>query len=169
MRAHGGAVELRSKPERGTTVTLYFPAAEAPAEPSPVVPPQDGRRRTERILVVDDDEAIAILSRRSLGRLGYTVTTFTRPAEAVAAFTGAPEAYDAVVTDISMPGMTGFDVAAAMLAARPGLPLVITSGYIRPEDEAAAARLGVKALIAKPDTVDELAGVLDGIFRAGAA
>ncbi len=169
MRAHGGAVELRSKPERGTTVTLYFPAAGAAAEPAPVGPSQSGRRRTERILVVDDDEAIAILSRRSLGRLGYAVTAFTDPGEAVAAFTAAPDAYDAVVTDISMPGMTGFDVAAAILAARPGIPLVITSGYIRPEDEAAAMRLGVKALIAKPDTVDDLAGVLDGIFRTEAA
>jgi CheY-like chemotaxis protein len=169
MRAHGGAVDLRSRPEQGTTVTLRFPAVEAPAEPAPALRPESARHRTERILVVDDDEAIAILSRRSLGRLGYVVTTYTDPVEAVAAFTRAPDAYDAVVTDISMPGMTGFDVAGALLAIRPGLPLVITSGYIRPEDEAAAVRLGVKALIAKPDTVDELAGVLDRIFQAGSA
>jgi PAS domain S-box-containing protein len=169
IRAHGGAVDLRSQPDQGTTVTLCFPAVETPAEPAPVPQPRDCGNRTERILVVDDDEAIANLSRRSLGRLGYAVTSYANPFEAVAAFTARPLEFDAVVTDISMPGMTGFDVAEEVLAVRPGIPLVITSGYIRPEDEAAAVRLGVKALIAKPNTVDELAGVLDRIFRVESA
>ena len=166
MQGHGGAVAIRSTPGAGTIVTLYFPAVAAPAAKAPDTPRAAAGKRGERILLVDDDDAIAALGRRSLGRLGYVVTAFTEPALAVADFAKAPEAYDAVVTDISMPGMTGFDVAAAVLAARPGIPVVITSGYIRPEDEVSAARLGVKALIAKPDTVDELAGALDRIFRA---
>lgn len=166
MQGHGGAVAIRSTPGAGTIVTLYFPEAAAPAPKAPEKPRVAAWKRGERILLVDDDDAITTLGRRSLGRLGYVVTAFTDPALAVGEFVKAPEAFDAVVTDISMPGMTGFDVAAAVLAARPGIPVVITSGYIRPEDEVSAARLGVKGLIAKPDTVDELAEALDRIFRA---
>jgi len=63
--------------------------------------------------------------------------------------------------------MSGFDLAAQILALRPEIPLVVTSGYIRKEDEETAARLGVREVILKPNTVDEMAGALDRIFDAG--
>ena len=80
-------------------------------------------------------------------------------------FRQAPEAFDAVVTDLSMPRMSGFDLARGVLALRPGVPVVLTSGYIRPEDEGEAERLGVRAVILKPNTIEEMGTELDRIFR----
>ena len=167
MRAHGGTAFIRSAPGQGTAVSLFFPAEEAPVEAEREIGSQPQRTRIERLLVVDDDEAIALLSQHSLGRLGYAVTSFTDPVAAVAAFTAAPFSFDALVTDLSMPGMNGFEVTSRILSVRPDLPVVITSGYVRPEDEEAAARLGVRAVIEKANTVEEMAGALDRIFQPG--
>jgi CheY-like chemotaxis protein len=165
MKAHRGAVTFRSTPAKGTTVDLYFPAAETPAAPVSAPRAAEPGSRSGRRLYVDDDEAIVILARRALGRLGYRVTALSDPRAATAEFRAHPDDFDAVITDISMPGMSGFEVVEEVLGIRPGMPVVVTSGYIRHEDEEEAARLGVRAVIAKPDTVDELAGALDRILR----
>lgn len=166
MKGHAGSAAVRSRPGTGTTVELYFPAAEAPVTTAP--PPRRAEEgpRSGALLYVDDDEAILLLARRALGRLGYRVTTHGDPRAAVDAFRARPDGFDAVITDISMPEMSGFEVAREILGVRATTPVVVTSGYIRPEDEAQAALLGVRALIAKPNTVDELAEALDRIFRA---
>ena len=135
-------------------------AVNAGAPPAPVE-----RRRLERILFVDDEEALLFLAERLLGRLGYRVTTFDSPIEALQAFRESPEAFDALVTDISMPAMNGFDLAAEIRALRPSLPVVVISGYLRPEDEERAASLGVRALIPKANVVEEMAASLDRIFQ----
>jgi CheY-like chemotaxis protein len=85
---------------------------------------------------------------------------------ALEAFRKDSRGFDAIVTDISMPEMSGLDFAREVLVLRPGIPIVITSGYVTPENEEAANRLKVSAIIRKPNTVDELAGALDTIFRA---
>lgn len=166
MKAHRGAVTFRSTPAKGTTVDLYFPAAETPVAPVSAPKVAQPGSRSERLLYVDDDEAIVILARRVLGRLGYQVTAFSDPRAAAEEFRAHPDDFDAVITDISMPGMSGFEMAEEVLGIRPGKPVIMTSGYIRREDEEEAERLGVRAVIAKPGTVDELAGALDRILRA---
>jgi PAS domain S-box-containing protein len=167
LTAHGGAVVLESKMGKGTEVHLYVPSA-APddaAAGAPAARPASGRVRTERLLFVDDDEALVYLAGEMLGRLGYRLTSFTDPVAAVAAFRQSPDAFDGVISDVSMPHLSGFDLAAEILALRPGIPVVITSGYIRPEDEETARKLGIRAIILKPNTVDEMSGELDRIFR----
>jgi PAS domain S-box-containing protein len=166
MWAHGGAATLESRPGRGTTVHLYFPSAtEGLAAAVPAAKPGPGRQRSERLLFVDDDEALVFLGSEMLGRLGYRVTSFDDPVQALAAFRSSPEAFDGVISDVSMPRMSGFDLAGQILALRPDLPVVITSGYLREEDEKKARTIGVRALLLKPNTVDEMAGELDRIFR----
>ncbi len=166
MKSHGGGVSVSSQPGNGTTVSLYFPVAEArpAAEDSPTRPliRQD---RGLRLLFIDDDEALVFLGERILRRLGYSVTTFTNPILALKEFRAHPSDFAAVITDLSMPGMTGFELAQELMTIQPGIPIVLTSGYVTPEDEAAAYQLGVKAVIRKPDTVDEMAATLDRIFK----
>ncbi len=165
MKGHSGAVTVSSEPGLGTTFRLYFPAAQARPLARPEERPAEDRVRTERILIVDDEEAIVQLIPDLLARKGYRSAAFSGPREALEEFRKAPAAFDAVVTDVSMPGMSGFDLAREILALRPELPVIVTSGYVRPEYVEEAARLGVSEIIRKPDTVDQLADALDRIFR----
>jgi PAS domain S-box-containing protein len=166
MKAHGGAVTVYSEPGRGTCFKLYFPAtATAPAQTVTHEPPQLARASGQRVLYVDDDEALVMLTTRKLTRLGYEVTGETDPQVALARFRQDTSAFDAIVSDLSMPGMTGFELVREMLAVRANLPVIMTSGFVRAEDQMTAQQIGVRALILKPNTIDELGKLLERVFR----
>jgi CheY-like chemotaxis protein/anti-sigma regulatory factor (Ser/Thr protein kinase) len=165
MRGHNGAVTVYSQPGKGTTFHLYFPAATAQMRVDQTEQREVARVRTERVLYVDDEASLVLLARRALERLGYQVTGHHDPAQALHDFNARPEAFDVVVTDLSMPGMSGFELARGVLAARPDIPLLMTSGYVRPQDEEAAHNIGVRAVILKPNTVDDLGKMLDRLFQ----
>jgi PAS domain S-box-containing protein len=165
MRAHNGAVTVYSQPAKGTTFRLYFPitADQHPIPPEAAQPIAEGSG--ERVLYVDDDEALVHLTTRVLERLGYRVTGFSHPHQAIAAFKAAPQGFDVVVTDLSMPGMSGFELATQLHALRPDIPILMTSGYVRPEDREAAQQRGIRDFILKPNTVDDIGRSLDNTFR----
>lgn len=166
LQAHGAAIAVDSAPGTGTTFRLYFPTAEHAARaamPATAAPPAPGAG--ERVLYVDDEEPLVLLVRRALHRLGYRVTGCTDAAAALALFRAAPGDFDAVVTDLTMPGMSGLDLAAAVRAVRADVPIVLTSGYLREEDEDAARAIGVCALIAKPNTIQELGHALHQLLQ----
>jgi PAS domain S-box-containing protein len=141
-------------------VPAAVPTAAAPYQPTdPVLPAAAGR-----VMVVDDEEPLVFLLSRVLRRMGYAVDGYTSPRQALDAFIAEPRAYNAVVTDLSMPGMTGIDLARALRAARQDVLIVMTTGYVRPDDQAAVAQAGIQELILKPNTVDELGQVLDRMF-----
>ncbi|HLW78067.1 MAG TPA: ATP-binding protein, partial [Terriglobia bacterium] len=165
MKSHGGGVTVYSEPGKGTSFRLYFPSAAGQAESRPAEEPQAERRRGEHVLYIDDESALVRLAKRGLERLGYRVTGFTDPLAALAEFRRRPREFDAVVTDLSMPGMSGFGLAEELLVVRPDVPIIATSGYVRPEDQDMARRLGVRNLIPKPDSLDELSRALDAVFR----
>jgi CheY-like chemotaxis protein len=127
-----------------------------PGGPSPGIP----RGRGQHILCVDDDEAIVYVTTRVLERLGYRVTGFLNAPQALAAFQAKPDEFDAVVTDLSMPTMSGPELAMELRRIRPGIPLLLTSGCVRPEDVQTAQALGLADLIPKPSTVEEMGEVL---------
>ncbi len=95
-----------------------------------------------------------------LQRLGYRVAGFTDANEALAAFRSNPAAYEAVVTDLSMPSMSGIEFASHVLQLRPEVPVVMTSGYVRAKDRESVMKTGVRDLLLKPNTVEELGDVL---------
>jgi CheY-like chemotaxis protein len=165
MRGHNGAVTVYSQPGKGTTFHLYFPAATPHMRVDQTEQRELARHRTERVLYVDDEASLVLLARRALERLGYQVTGHHDPAQALQDFNARPDAFDVVVTDLSMPGMSGFELARGVLATRPDIPLLMTSGYVRPQDEEAAHNIGVRAVILKPNTADDLGKVLDRLFQ----
>jgi CheY-like chemotaxis protein len=158
MQRHDGAIIVDSAPGHGTTVHLYFPAA-APAA-APPEPPEDQPGAGAQVLYVDDEAALVALAAQTLERLGYHVTTCTDPMQALQTFRARPYDFDAVLTDLAMPGMSGLELARALLDIRPEVPIILSSGYVRPQDQTAAQRLGIRAMIPKPHTVKELAQAL---------
>ncbi len=121
----------------------------------------------EHILHVDDEGAILQLTARILRPLGYRVSGFTDPSEALRAFQSQPADYDAVVTDVSMPGMSGFDLVRELRRKRADIPVVVTSGYFRPEDIQEAEALGLSAMLVKPNAVEELGLILHDALCGG--
>jgi len=165
MENHDGGIAVYSEPAHGTAFRLFFPAVAATVAPVEKAPVLVQRERAEKILYVDDEEALVTLVIRTLERLGYKVTGQTDPVRAVELFRSNPAAFDMVVTDLAMPQLSGFDLCSQLLAIRPDLPIVMTSGFVRPEDQERALNMGLRDLILKPDTIDQLGRTLDHIFQ----
>jgi CheY-like chemotaxis protein len=163
IKDHDGAVTVYSELGKGTVFNLYFPAIRKAAAVAAARAPM-ARGRGQRLLYVDDEEALVFLCSRSLEKLGYRVTGEINPERALEIFRHSPAEFDALITDLSMPVMSGADLSRRVMEIRPDIPVVMLSGYIRPQDELEAQRLGVRALILKPDTIDGLARVLDELF-----
>lgn len=148
----------------GSTFELYFPAVAAArikqaAQPAGrTVTARSGRR----VLYVDDEDALVRLGVRHLERHGYDVTGCTDARHALEVFRADPTAFDAVVTDMSMPAMSGYELTSALLALRPDVPV---SGYMPDSEQDAARRLGVRLLITKPDVFDSLTRALGELLR----
>jgi len=129
-------------------------------------PPSGGGRH---VLHIDDEESLVLLTARILKRLGYQVSSFTDPSHALQAFIANPAGFDAVVTDVTMRRMTGFELVRAIWAIRPDIPVVVTSGDFRPEDIRTAETMRIRDLVVKPDTVEELGRVLHELFSRASA
>jgi CheY-like chemotaxis protein len=169
VKAHDGAITVTSQPGEGTTFSLYFAAAEAPerrAAPEDVTPTLLPAPGGHNVLYLDDEESLVFLVTRMLERLGYRVSGYTRAEEALAAVRADPGQFDLVVTDLNMPGMSGLDVARELARLRPDLPVVLASGYITEELRAQAPQAGVRQLIYKPSTVEELCAAVQRLAGA---
>ena len=165
IKNHEGGLTVSSEPSRGTVFQLYFPAIEATVDPvaSTVQQRHDGAGR--HILYVDDEADIVAIATLDLQNHGYKVTGFTLPQEALEAFCTNPFHFDAAVLDISMPRMDGLELARQLLARRPGLPIIMMSGFIRPEDHERVRTLGIKKLLEKPGTVAKVGISLTQLFK----
>jgi CheY-like chemotaxis protein len=165
MKGHGGTVTVESELGMGSTFILYFPEAAETLEGSREEKRELPRGRGEHVLFIDDEEAIVDLAARMLERLGYDVTACTDPARALGMFQLRPRDFDAVVTDLAMPGMSGLELARDLLAVRSDVPILLTSGNAPAEVQEAAIRMGVRELIPKPETINELSRALNRLFR----
>jgi DNA-binding NtrC family response regulator len=114
-------------------------------------------RGSEHILLVDDEEAISSLEKQILERLGYTVSERTSSFEALEAFRANPDRYDLVISDMSMPNMTGDALAREMLSIRPGIPIIICTGFSERVNEDLATGMGIKGFLMKPISISALA------------
>jgi CheY-like chemotaxis protein len=111
----------------------------------------------ERILFVDDERTLAQLGGELLESLGYKVATKTSGLEALEAFRADPESFDLVITDMTMPGLRGEQLAREIMALRPGTPIILCTGFSELIDEAQARDMGIREFIMKPYTVANFA------------
>jgi PAS domain S-box-containing protein len=166
VQAHDGAVLVQSQPGQGSTFQLYFPAELAePAKPLPAGPALMPAGAGQHILVVDDEAALAHAATLSLGHLGYRVTGVHSAAEALAAFHLQPSGIDLVITDLTMPGMNGIELASALYEARPELPVILASGFSGMRTAHFTRGPGLRAVLQKPFTSEVLARTVHQLLR----
>ena len=158
VESHKGVIHIDSALGRGTVVSVFLPASEDAATAPSATSHATGRG--ERIMYVDDEEALVLLMDRALTKRGYQVSGFSTPAEALKAFSDRPDDFDVVITDLSMPGMPGPQLASRLREVRKDVPIILTSGYIRPEDRDMATQLNINQVVYKSNTVDQLAEAL---------
>ena len=167
----GGQVAIRSEPGAGTTVTLYLPAAATGAAPSETAgrAPSPAAGRGRIILIVEDDPDVLAATREGLGELGFAVLTATAAAEALERLSQG-EGVDLLFADVAMPGgMNGVELARAAQRLRPGLKVLLTSGYAEATLDLGQAEDALP-LLAKPYQHDELARrIIETLDSAGAA
>ncbi len=167
IKNHDGVVTVESQPGHGTTFHLYFPAV----DPDQLQTARDRAALVvtpgQRILYVDDEDTQLLLARRLLERLGYRVTTCTGGSQALAEFRARPEAYDAVITDNAMPGMSGLQLVEELHRLRPEVPVVIASGYLSSDDWQRAEQLGIDEVVLKPQMSAELGPALQRAMHPG--
>jgi len=159
----GGVIAVESAPGRGTTFLVYLPRGDQPvvavAGPEEAMP-----RSTERILFVDDEAALAQLGSLLLTGLGYDVVTYTSSVEALEAFRAQPDRFDLVITDQTMPQMTGDVLVGALRQMRPALPIILCTGFSERFLAEQAAALGLDAVCLKPLGTRDLAHTIRRVF-----
>ena len=165
VKQHDGHITVESEPRRGSTFTIYFPRIAG--EPQADAPSDDEiPTGSERILFVDDEEVLVEMGEDILAELGYEVTSRMNGREALALFKLDPSRFDLVITDQTMPEMTGVELAKEILAIRADMPIIICTGFSYVVDADKAKTAGIKAFAMKPLTKKEIAKtigkVLDG-------
>jgi PAS domain S-box-containing protein len=160
VKEHNGEINVCSEVGTGTTFTVHLPLMSAVGVAMPVEPARSLSLGDERILVVDDDATIALVEKRMLERLGYRVTSRSSSLEALEVFAAAPDAVDLVLTDMTMPNLTGDQLAKAMMAIRKDIPVIICTGFSERIDRGKASAMGVKGFLMKPITLNDMASMV---------
>jgi signal transduction histidine kinase/ActR/RegA family two-component response regulator len=158
MRLHGGSITVYSEPGRGTAFNLYFPivAGDMTAPKQMVAKADVPRGQGELILCVDDDPPLVGAIARRLERSGYATVRHTDPRAALEDFRSRPGDFHLVLTDFSMPEMSGREFAVELLRIRPGIPVILMSGFLGPDEAESVKNSGVRHIVLKPDVLSEL-------------
>ncbi|WP_300459874.1 PAS domain-containing sensor histidine kinase [Desulfobacula sp.] len=163
VKNHKGVITVKNKPGKGVAFTLLFPIIdEKPAIKT--IPSDECFTGRETILFVDDEETITEISREALTQLGYRVEAMSSPEDALALFKLNPGYFDVVITDMTMPNMTGIILAEKLFKIRPDIPVIICTGYSSKIDEKKAEQLGFAGYLAKPVTMSRIASAIRKII-----
>jgi CheY-like chemotaxis protein len=167
MEEHDGVIVVESTPGEGTCFDLYFRPVDADHQPKPTVaaaqvalPDATGRR----VLLVDDESTIRNVGARILKRIGYEVLPCSSAIEGLAYFKKDPGGFDLVLSDLTMPEMTGVEFATACLAIRPEIPFVVMTGYLKSAEIDTARALGLTYFLRKPFDIPALVEVLNAVW-----
>ncbi|MFO7715151.1 PAS domain S-box protein [Desulfosarcina sp.] len=160
VKQYNGDIKVYSEAGIGTTINVYLPLMEKSPEAVSLEKVSSIFAGDERILLVDDEEPIMRLEKQILERLGYQVTSRISSVDALEAFKANPDAYDLVITDMTMPNMTGDQFARKLLSIRPDMPVIILTGFSERISQENAADFGIKGLLMKPIVKSELAKMI---------
>jgi PAS domain S-box-containing protein len=167
VKEHGGAISVYSEPGSGTVFNIYLPAVESVAAKSPIHPDSIPKGRGQRILFVDDEETLADLGKKRLERLGYEVTVHTNSIEALRTFQESPGQYDLLISDYTMPGMNGADLAKNVLEARSEMPVILITGYSTTINPEIIASIGIREMLMKPVTAQAIGEAVHRVLANG--
>jgi PAS domain S-box-containing protein len=161
MKAHDGTVTVYSQPGQGTTFHLYFPANTIAGQAAIPPTPLAARGQGQRILVLDDERPLALLGKRILEELGYLATFHTDAEQAIADVVENPDRFHMIITDLTMPRLSGLEVSRQIHALQPALPILLTTGYPGTLSARDLAETGILQILLKPLTVAALAAAVD--------
>ncbi|MCG8641183.1 MAG: ATP-binding protein [Desulfobacterales bacterium] len=164
VKDHSGGIFVESHVGEGTRVRVYLPVADEKKTDEAQQPHINGNTGTERILLVDDEVSVAKLEAEILKRLGYTVNVQYNSLTALDVFQSQPDAFDLVITDMTMPGMTGDVLAKAVMTIRPDIPVIICTGFSEKMNPEKARQMGVKGYLRKPVLKSKMALTLRKIL-----
>ncbi|MDM8523518.1 response regulator [Desulfococcaceae bacterium HSG8] len=167
IRNHSGHITVESEVGKGTTFRILFPVAIGTASvPKFISDDPDPKGRNENVLLVDDEDQIVDVEKQILEQLGYNVTARTNSKKALEVFRERPEKFDIVITDVTMPNMTGIELSREIMRIRPDIPIVLCTGFTELITEDKAKALGIREYVMKPMLKSEIARtirqVLDG-------
>ena len=159
VKSYSGGIWVESQPGEGTVFEIYIPALDKMPEEEKE-PDEEIKGGSESILLVDDEASLVNLNHQRLERLGYDVKSTTKPVEALEWFKANPDQFDVIITDMTMPRMTGDRLTSEILAIRPNMRVIICSGYSERMSEKKAETLGMCKYLEKPIDIRNLAAVL---------
>ena len=166
VKGMGGAITVESVPGKGTTFCVFLPGIESGTagrievtEPLPT--------GNERILFVDDEGALIEIGKKMLEHLGYKVTARTSSVEALNAFRAKPGEFDLVITDMTMPNMTGVELAGEILRLQPGIPIILCTGFSELITAEKAKAMGIRELLMKPLVLADIAATVRRVLDSG--
>jgi signal transduction histidine kinase/ActR/RegA family two-component response regulator len=157
IRSHDGYITVYSEPGEGTTFYIYLPRIDVDAKVPETISTEPAPKGEEYILFVDDDEQIVNVVQQILERLGYRVAARTSSVEALEAFQAQPEKFDLVITDLTMPNMTGTELAKRLIDIRSDIPIILCTGFSEAISKKKAKAIGIREYVMKPITMHGLA------------
>jgi PAS domain S-box-containing protein len=155
--SHGGNIICKSTPGKGTSFEIYLPEIESMKEVVTHEEEEPTPTGTEHILFIDDESVLVNLAEKMLIKLGYTIETRTSSSEALELFQKDPDKYDLIITDMTMPGMTGDRLAQKYMEIRPDIPIILCSGYSEHISKEKAKNIGIREFVMKPLEMKALA------------
>ena len=166
VKTHGGTITVESAPGKGTAFHVYFPVIEKDVETQEEdeEPLPTGN---ERILFVDDEQVILYVAEEMLKQLGYDVVIQKSSVEALELFRAEPDRFDLVITDMTMPKMTGDQLALELMKIRPDIPIILCTGFSPKISEKQAKEIGIKAFAMKPLVRRDMANIVRKVLDPG--
>jgi len=167
IKNHGGAIKVQSQVGKGTQVDVYLPVYAGEEESIKSEQSKESFGRAERIMIVDDEEQLLSVLSETLKGLGYQVFPFIKPIEALQAFEENPAGFDLVITDQTMPHMTGIFLASRVRQVRNDTPIILMTGYDQLEDPKKLEALGIQTVLLKPFRKGVLGETIRKILEKG--